>query len=217
MFRSLRRRLPRVGRTPRLCAAGLCLVLAFASAVGAHAQHAAAPAPAPVPVIVAARDLPAGHRIAPTDLRVARWPRTLQPAGSVAARRALVGRRLAGPMGAREAVTPSRLLGNGLTAGLPRGFIAAAIPLGDPHATELVRAGEHVDVLETPRPAEFDPTATTHPPRVARVALHALVLAVLPQTSDAEAEVVLGVDRATAVRIAQDRAAQVFTVVTDPP
>ncbi|MDT7573146.1 MAG: pilus assembly protein CpaB [Actinomycetota bacterium] len=128
---------------------------------------------------------------------------------------AVIGRRLAGPMTAREAVTPPRLLGPGLTAGLPPGVVAASVPLDDPHTSDLIQAGDHVELLETPRPADFAPAAATHPPRVATVASHALVLAVLPHVNDAE--VVLAVDRATAVQIARDRAGQVFAVVADPP
>ncbi|MFN2561221.1 MAG: Flp pilus assembly protein CpaB [Jatrophihabitans sp.] len=216
MLRSVRRMLPRFGRTPRLCAAGLCLILALASTMGAHAQRAAAPAPRWVSVVVSTSDLPAGHRIAGADLRVARWPPSLRPAGARAAPGALIGRRLAGPVTAGEAVTSTRLLGNGLTTGLARGAVAAAVPLDDPRAADLVRPGDHLDLLETPRPGDSD-TAPTGPPKVATVASHALVLAVLPRTAEADAEVVLAVDRAAAVQIARDRAGQVFAVVADPP
>jgi pilus assembly protein CpaB len=217
MLRSVRRMLPRFGRTPRLCAAGLCLVLALASTIGAHAQHAAAPASGAVSVVVAASDLPAGHSIARADLRVARWPSSLRPAGARAAPSTLIGRRLAGPVGAGEAVTPARLFGSGLTTGLPRGAVAAAVPLDDPRGADLVRAGDHLDLLETPRPPDIETAPANSPPAVSTVASHALVLAVLPRTTDADAEVVLAVDRATAVQIARDRAGQIFAVVADPP
>jgi pilus assembly protein CpaB len=208
--------LPRFGRTPRLCAAGLCLILALASTMGAHAQHAAGPARRWVPVVVSTSDLPAGHRIAGADLRVARWPPSLRPAGARAAPGSLIGRRLAGSVTAGEPVTSARLLGNGLTTGLARGAVAAAVPLDDPRAADLVRPGDHLDLLETPRPGDSD-TAPTGPPKVATVASHALVLAVLPRTAEADAEVVLAVDRAAAVQVARDRAGQVFAVVADPP
>jgi Flp pilus assembly protein CpaB len=209
--------LPRFGRTPRLWAAGLCLVLALASTIGAHAQHAAAPASGAVSVVVAATDLPAGHSLARADLHVARWPSSLRPAGARAAPSTLIGRRLAGPVGAGEAVTPTRLFGSGLTTGLPRGAVAAAVPLDDPRSADLVRAGDHLDLLETPRPADIETAPANSAPAVSTVASHALVLAVLAHTTDADAEVVLAVDRATAVQIARDRAGQVFAVVADPP
>lgn len=128
----------------------------------------------------------------------------------------MIGRRLAGPVTVGEPVTPTRLLGNGLTTGLVRGAVAAGVPLDDPRGADLVRAGDHLDLLETPRPGD-SATAPTARPTVATVASHALVLAVLPRTADADAEVVLAVDRATALQIARDRAGQVFAVVADPP
>src|SRR5579862_2422378 len=78
MFGSLRHRLPRLGRAPRLCLAGACLLLALLSATGA--KHGPAPAPS-VAVLVAARDLPAGHTLARSDVAVGRWPPDLRPAG----------------------------------------------------------------------------------------------------------------------------------------
>lgn len=185
--------------------------------IGAHAQHAAAPSSTPVPVVVATSDLPAGHALARADLRVVRWPASLRPPGARAAPRTLIGRRLAGPVGAGEALTPTRLFGSGLTAGLPRGAVAAAVPLDDPRSADLVRAGDHLELLATPRPADIETAPATSAPTVSTVASHALVLAVLPHTADADASVVLAVDRATAVQIARDRAGQVFAVLADPP
>jgi Flp pilus assembly protein CpaB len=170
-----------------------------------------------VPVVVAAHDLPAGHRLVRADLRVAHWAPPLRPDGTRAGVAAFIGHRTAGPVRAREALTNARVLGRGLTSGLGAGSVAAAVALDDPHAADLVRAGDHVDLLETARPAEFETEQSTLPPTVATVAAHALVLAVLPRTGDADAEVVLAVDRATAVRITRDRAAHVFAVVADPP
>jgi pilus assembly protein CpaB len=204
MLRSLRRRLPRLGRTPRLLAAGLCLLLALISALGAHA---AAPATArTLPVVVAARDLPAGHRLAAADLRVARWPAALRPGGVLSRAAPLVGRRTAGPLQAREAVTATRVLGNGLLTGLAAGSLAAAVPLADPHAADLIRAGDLVDLVETPRPVDTDLAPASHPPVVTTVATRVLVLAVLPHTADADSEAILAVDRPTALRIASQAA-----------
>jgi Flp pilus assembly protein CpaB len=217
MFRFLRRRLPTIGRTPRLVAAGVCLLLAFASTVGAHAQHPGTSVSRSRPVVVVARDLPAGHRLTRGDLVVARWPAALRPPDAPAAPNSVLGRRLAGPLGAREIPTSSRLLGDGLTTGLGQGMVAAAVGLDDPHATDLVRPGDRVDLLGTPRPVDLATDQPTAPASVATVATRALVLAVLPRSADADAEVVLAVDRPTALRITRDRAAQVFAVMTDPP
>jgi pilus assembly protein CpaB len=215
MLHSLRRRLPRIGRTPRLLAAGLCLLLALTSALGARRD--AGPAPRSVPVVVAAHDLPAGHRLGRGDLRVAHWPPALRPSGGAAGARAFIGLRTAGPIRAREPLTSSRVVGTGLTLRLGSGSVAAAVALDDPHTADLVRPGDRVDLLETPRPADVDAAPARAGPEVATVATDALVLAVLPSTAEADAEVVLAVERATAVRLARDRAAHVFAVVADPP
>lgn len=216
MVRSLTRRLPHIGRLPRLCAAGICLLLALGSALGA--KHAvAAPRRA---VVVAAHDLPAGHVLVPGDVRIARWPAALVPPGARASPAALGGQRLATPVRAREVVTDGRLLGRGLTAGLRPGTVAAAVPLDDPHAAELVHAGDRVDVLTSPRPADVaDARAPANAP-VRTLATEVLVLAIFPDgdaANGAGAEIVLAVDRATAVAITRDSAGHVFTVVADPP
>ena len=231
MFRSVHRRsprlglsrlglprlgLPRLGKGPRLGAAGICLLLALSSALSA--QRPRHPALASVPTVVAAADLPAGHRLVRGDLVTTRWPAALRPAGANAATADLLGRRLAGPVAAREAITAARVVGSELTRGLDHGRVAASVPLDDPHAADLVRTGSLVDLLEAPRPADLaGPSTAREGPTVSTVAQRALVLAVLPAGHDAAAELVLAVDRATAVRLTRDRAGQVFTAVVVPP
>jgi Flp pilus assembly protein CpaB len=216
MHRSQRRLMERLGRWPRLAAAGLCLLLALAMAV--RAPGAATPEHT-TRVVIATRTLPAGHVLRARDLAVARWPARLRPAGAAAAVDHLVGARLAGPLGAREPVTPSRLLGVDLTEGLAPGMVATTVSLSDPGAADLVHAGDQVDLLATPRPDLEVPDATGPGPPlgVFVVARRTRVLAVLAASADREAEVVLAVDRATAVRITRDRTTQMFTVVAGSP
>jgi Flp pilus assembly protein CpaB len=181
------------------------------------AERGGGPPARSVPVVVAAHDLPAGHRLTGADLSIAQWPAALRPSGAQADPVRVAGQRLAGAIRAREAVTTARVLGRGLTAGLSDGSVAAAVTLEDPHVADLVRAGDRVDLLEAPRPPDVVDSAPPTDPKVSTLASHALVLAVLPRTDDADAEVVLAVDRATAVRITRDRGGQLFTVVVDPP
>src|SRR6478609_2215197 len=108
MFRSLRARLPRIGRVPRLLIAGCCLLMALASAVGTKHQKPAADG---VPTVVAARDLPAGHVLTRADLRVARLSARLRPIGARGDPAAFVRGRIAGPVRAREVITATRLVG----------------------------------------------------------------------------------------------------------
>jgi Flp pilus assembly protein CpaB len=214
MLGSIRLRLPRIGTWPRLLIAGTCLLLAAGSALGA--RHGA-PAPRRTSaVVVAARDLPAGRTLTTRDVAVLRWPAPLRPEGARGDPSALLGRRLAGPVGAREPITRGRLVGADLAAGLPAGLVAAAVVLGDAHAADLVRAGDRVDLLETARAP--DGLAAPPPrPQVRTLATGALVLAVLPASADANAELVVAVDRGTAVRIIRDTVTQTFTAVVVSP
>lgn len=99
-----------------------------------------------VPVVVAARDLPAGQELQPADLLEQRRPRAYAPSGSESSA-ALVGRRLSGPVGAGEVLTSTRIAGAGLLAGRPEDEVAVHVPLADPGALAMVRAGDRVDVL----------------------------------------------------------------------
>lgn len=99
-----------------------------------------------VPVVVAARDLPAGRELAQADLLEQRRPRAYAPSGSESAA-ALVGRRLSGPVAAGEVLTTPRIAGAGLLVGRPADEVAVHVPLADPGAVAMVRAGDHVDVL----------------------------------------------------------------------
>jgi Flp pilus assembly protein CpaB len=192
------------------------LLLAAGSALGASSKRHAA-AGHTVPVVVAARSLPAGHSLTRRDVMVQRWPAHLRPVAARGDPADLAGRRLAGPVDRGEPITSSRLLGSDLTTGLAPGEVAAAVSLGDSHATDLVRAGDRIDLLAADRPA--DPLAAAPPaqPDVDVIAAGCRVLAVLPATAEADAELVVAVDQRTAVRITRDSATQVFTAVAAPP
>jgi Flp pilus assembly protein CpaB len=213
VFGSLR--LPRLGKWPRLLIAAGCLVLALGSALGA--KHDAARSPRSAAVVVAARELPAGHLLARRDVAVARWPPAIRPTGARADPGSVIGQRLAGPVRAREALTTTRLVGADLAAELPGGLVAASVSLADPHAIDLVRAGDHVDLLETAAPPEIADPGRIGAARVRSVATHVVALAVLPGSAETGPELVLAVDRMTAVRITRDSSSHVFTAVVAPP
>jgi hypothetical protein len=128
----------------------------------------------------------------------------------------LVGRRAAGPIGEHEIITARRLVSAHLVDGLERGLVAAPVRLDDPHALDLVRAGDHVDLLEAARTPDIVETVAPTP-HVATLVANALVLAVFPAAEGASAEFVLAVERVTALRITRDSASQVFTAVVVPP
>jgi Flp pilus assembly protein CpaB len=210
------------GRLPRLAAAALCLVLAAASAAGAHRPRS----DSGVPVVVARRAVAAGARLVAADLHVTTWPAALVPAGSVRSARTLVGQRVAGRVVAREAITRARLVGRDLTAGLATGETAVAVPV-DATVTGLVEAGDRVDVLAVPSPDDSTTTPDDPPPdhreQTQRVAIGARVLAVLPPGEDTTAaidpppQLLIAATPATAATIATGVASKAYAVVLDPP
>jgi Flp pilus assembly protein CpaB len=223
MFRSLRRRLPRLGRWPRLCAAGICVTLAVSSAVSARRDATAKGSTAPV--VVAVRALPAGHVLIGLDVVVRQWPARVRPGAARASPNEVVGRRLAGPIAADEAITSTRLLGRDLTTGLDDNSVAAPIAVDDAHLADLIHPGDRVSVLATPRRSEWAGTGagtdTNSSTDVTVVVTRAVVLAVLADPGDgvgtAATEIVVAVPRETATRIARLRSSRVFAVLGDPP
>lgn len=214
MIASLHRRLPRLGRWPRLLLAATCLLLAAGTSLEAKSErHRPAHS---VPVIVAAHDLPAGHALTRHDLAISRWPPALCPAGTRHNPKALIGRRTAGPIAGHEVLLGTRLVNAHLTDGLDPRLVAAPAKLDDPHALDLVRAGDRVDLLATARAPDL-PDAIEPTPQTSTLAANALVLAALPATDDVGAELILAVERATALRITRDSAGYVFTAVVVPP
>jgi hypothetical protein len=118
--------------------------------------------------------------------------------------------------GVRGAADAARR-GTGLAARLPAGFVAAAVGLDDPGGAELVRAGDRVDILETDRPTDLVDPGTAPPGSVDTVVRRGLVLRVVSGRDDGSAALVLAVDRPTALRLARDRTARVFTAVVVAP
>lgn len=129
-------------RMRRLLAA---LLVGAAVVVGLTALR---PAPEPTrQVVVAARDVPAGHRLRAADLTVEAWPEDLSP-GDRAARGELTGHRVLGPISAGEPVTKGRLL-IGRNLHTPSGTdLVVSVPLADPGLSRLLRAGDRVEVLD---------------------------------------------------------------------
>jgi pilus assembly protein CpaB len=139
-------------RRRRLVAVGL---LAAAVAAGLQAVR---PAPPPsTTVLVAARDLPAGHRLTSGDLAAGSWYPDDVPAGTVPRP---AGRVLSSAIRRGELLTDTRVLGDGLLTGLPAGTVAVAVRLADPASALVVRPGERADVLAGPA----DDALTTGPP-----------------------------------------------------
>lgn len=217
MIRSLRHRLPRLGRWARLGLAAGCLVLAGLSAARSDAA-ARRPAAAGVPVVVASRALAAGHVLSAHDLSVRRLPPSSVPVGSRASPLEVAGRRLAGALTAGEPITAARVLGRGLLTGLPTGTLAVPVSIGDSSTADLVRAGDRVDLLSSP-PASDLPGASAPRPAGRVVATRLLVLACLRDSGSAtpHTALIVAADRATAERIATAGASQEFAALGVSP
>jgi pilus assembly protein CpaB len=211
-----------LNRWPRRIAALTCLILAAGSAVteGHHRAVAAAPA---TQVVIAARPIPVGASLVAADLSIARWPRSLIPAGTVPDPTALVGHRVAGAVGRGEAITRTRLLGADLAAGLTTGQLAVPVTVADPNAAALIRPGDQVALISVPDrddPASAGAAATTGAPGTSLspdvIAADVRVLAIVPVTGgtvDGDGvSIIVATDRAGALRIAGSAAHGVLAV-----
>ncbi len=104
------------------------------------------PADAAESMLVAARDLPAGHRIVSADLRSVSWPRSARLKGALTPASAQGSLTVAG-IDAGEPVTSSRVAVSRRWPGVADGNVVASVSSVDPAVTELVRAGDHVDLI----------------------------------------------------------------------
>ncbi len=119
--------------------------LAVGLAVTAALHELRPPQPRTRAVVVAARDLPAGTRLAAADVQLSRVPAGLAVSGTTTDAAALVGEDLAVPVPAGLPVVPG-LLASGELAG-PPGTVVAAVRLADPAMAGLLEPGTRVDVL----------------------------------------------------------------------
>jgi pilus assembly protein CpaB len=107
-----------------------------------------------VPLVVAARELPAGTRLAPDMVRIQSYPESMMPAQRYATVKEIEGRILASGMSANEPLTPSRLAGEaaagGISAVITHGKRAMAVKGNKVMGLAgLIRPGNMVDVLVT--------------------------------------------------------------------
>lgn len=132
------------------------LAALFAAAAAGLALLALRPGPPPsVRVLAAARDLPAGTTLSPSDLRPVALPPASVPSGAL--RADAVGRVIAGPMRQGEPLTDVRVLGDALLHGYGPGKVATPVRIADPDAVRLLHPGDRIDVLTTPT-GEPEPT-----------------------------------------------------------
>ena len=122
------------------------VLLAVAGWVGVTASRPAT-TDTGVAVLVASRDLPAGARLDDAAVRELRLPTEAVPARALADPPSVLGRVLAGPLGAGEVLTETRVQGPGLLVGTPIGSVAVSVPVADPTVLTAVQAGDRVRML----------------------------------------------------------------------
>lgn len=104
------------------------------------------PSPPPTaPIVVAARELPAGTRLAAADVRLVAVPVGLAPDGARHAVDDVVGSVTSVVVPAGLAVAGGVLAGPGPTG--PPGTVVVPVRLGDPAVARILTPGMHVDVV----------------------------------------------------------------------
>ena len=106
------------------------------------------------PVVVAAKALPVGALIGPTDVRTIAWPRSSPLVGSFAKPDDVIGRGLLAPALENEPLTTAKLAareaGAGLAPTIPLGMRAISVKVNEVVGVAgFVVPGAHVDVLAT--------------------------------------------------------------------
>lgn len=135
---------PRMLRRNRRPLAALAVALSIL-AMGAALRP---PDAATVPVVVAALDLPAGHRLTSEDLVVADVAKGVLPAGAQSDAAPMAGSVLAAPVGQGEVIGTSRLAAPAAFAlGAGTGSTPTPVRFTDAGAAQLLAPGQLIDVL----------------------------------------------------------------------
>ena len=119
-------------------------VLATLAAVLTGLTALAPPRPETVSVVTAAKPLAGGHQVTPDDLAQTALPPQAVPDGAWTDPATVIGRTLAGPLPARQVLTPAALLRDRASGA---DTVVAPLPLADSRVARLVEAGDQVDVL----------------------------------------------------------------------
>lgn len=173
------------------------------------------PDPPTSAVVVAAREIPAGTTLTSADVRVARFPRSVAPAGAVADVADVVGAAAAVPLAVGVPVLAGLLADDEVHG--PPGTVVATVRFADPAVAGLLSPGVRVDVL----------AATPEGGPGAVVATRALVLPVARQeasggalglggSGDASVPVLLAVSPAEAPALAGAAASALLSAVVVP-
>jgi len=141
------------------------------------AQTAAAAQLATQPLLVAIRDLPSGHIVQADDLRIADWPATALPPGSMKPGEVVFGQTVVRlPVAMNTPILSSQVLAKGTGSSLAYLLadqrVAKTIPLSETGGLAgHVMPGDHVDVLLTHEVAPAEGEDSTDPQHVTETML----------------------------------------------
>jgi Flp pilus assembly protein CpaB len=147
-------------------------------------------------VLVARHDLRSGHVLTSSDLRTATVPPASRPSHSLG-RGAAVGRRVAGPMRAGEAITDYRVMQGDALAGYADDAVLTTIRVDRADGLTGLHVGDRVDVIAV------DPDGESK----AKVVARAVEVVTLPSSSSDSDVVSVGIVTTEKVALALATAA----------
>jgi len=156
-------------------------------------------------VLVARHDLRSGHVLTASDLRTTRVPSAALPSHTLD-RAAAVGRRVAGPMRAGEAITDYRVLQDDALSGYAADAVLTTIRVDRADGLTGLHVGDRIDVIAV------DPDAESK----AQVIARAVEVVTLPPSSGDSEVVSVGIVTTEKVALALATAALEarFSVIT---
>jgi Flp pilus assembly protein CpaB len=156
-------------------------------------------------VLVARHDLRSGHVLTASDLRTATVPPASRPSHSLG-RGAAVGRRVAGPMRAGEAITDYRVMQGDALAGYADDAVLTTIRVDRADGLTGLHVGDRIDVIAV------DPDGESK----AKVVARAVEVVTLPPSSSEPEVVSVGIVTTEKIALALATAALEarFSVIT---
>jgi Flp pilus assembly protein CpaB len=174
--------------------------LAVLTALSALSQE-----PDGTPVLVARHDLRSGHVLAASDLRTSTVPPAARPSHALD-RGAAIGRRIAGPMRAGEAITDYRVLQDDALSGYAPNAVLTTIRVDRADGLTGLHVGDRIDVIAV------DPDGESE----AQVVARAVEVVTLPPAGDDSSVVTVGIVTTEKVALALATAALEarFSIIT---
>lgn len=192
---SISHQLTQLRRAARWHRRGLAALAAAIATLAILAALRPAP-PVTASVVVAAKDLPAGHRLSGTDLELSHFPSELVPRNAVPNPDIAIGETLAAPITRRSVLTRASTVSVALTPGA--GELLVPVRIADGSVLGLVHVGDRVTLVTAS--AESQVITLASRVRVAAVPQQEETGSLSASTD--RAMLVVAADRATAERLA---------------